>query len=109
MEELFGKTRCSSSSDEDVLTRHRQYQATLRETAKEEYVRANNHRTQQNLAKTVSRHSSNHMLQQRVINDIARKEFQNWKSAVRQQKHYMQTCLYMGDQEPSKFIKSLIK
>ena len=41
MEELFEKMKCSGNSNENVATHHRQYQATLRETTKEEYVQAN--------------------------------------------------------------------
>ena len=107
MDELFEKSDIESADDGEVETRHHHYQATLRDKAKDEYTRAHNTRTAVNLALPAHEQLTDHAVQKMVINDVARKEFPNWKSAVRQQKHYMRTCLYMGDQDPAKFIERL--
>ena len=80
------------------------YQALLADEAREEFNRAHGERTATNRNAPTEEALSQEEILQLVINDVAKKYFPQWETAVRYQKHYMRTSLFIGDKDPDKFF-----
>jgi len=92
---------------DDPESQHRRYQATLTKKAKDWYTRAFNERTVENNARAINQRLDEGEILAMVLNDVAKKIFPNWRSAVRQQKNYMRTGLRIGNAMPKNFFERL--
>lgn len=106
MEQLFRNMGVAN----DYPFQHRLYQATLKDKAKEHYIKAYNQHNSTNEALTERRRVSEEVVMGRVINELSKQYFNNWRSAVRQQKNYMRTKLIMSQRmHPKVFIDRMTK
>jgi hypothetical protein len=105
LDELFKKLLIEDNPDQQ----HRHYQASFFGKAKEEYTRAYNEHNTANEARPNNERLDDDVVLANIVNDVARKFFDNWQSSVRQQKNYLRTCLYIGNQNPKKFIERIKK
>ena len=90
--------------ENDGAKMHHVIQAAMAEKAKDEYLRAFNSRVETNMSRPEQyRHNDLEVLSE-ALNDTAKKFFDDWKNAVRVQRNYMRTCLFIGGKDPDDFF-----
>lgn len=94
---------------DDYGLQHNHHTAALRGKAKDTYTRAYQTRSTENANKPEGERLDDITLLRVILNDTTRKFFPNWENSAREQKSYMRTCLYMGDNDPEDFFDRLVE